>query len=459
MNPISHQCFPGLRARAAFQRFDITPPLDVCAKNWGAATQWFASGIHRRLTGTVLALASEDTTLILISLELGWWRSRSDSDALRHRLLNELGLEESQLIVHLTHTHAGPALDSDLPPEGNPATARAYLAELTAKCSQAAQTALAHLQPSTMLFRYGSCGLATERDWIDPQNPSRYLTGFHPDAPADDALLVARVFTDAGATLGTLVNYACHPTTLAWENTLISPDFPGALRETVESATNGAPCLFLQGASGELAPAEQYSGDPALADRHGCELGHAALATLTPLESGCSHLRYEGPVESGAPLAVWRAMSHDLDPTLIASMQQVELRVKSDLPTIAEIEARLAQKPSGFQHERLTRQRRVRSSIGDDVASREKVWLWRLGQAALVAVPFEAYSIFQQQLRAALPNITVLVLNIANGHLGYLPPAPLYDRNVYTVWQTPFARGGLERLVEAATDGLQRLMN
>ena len=31
-----------------------------------------------------------------------------------------------------------------------------------------------------------------------------------------------------------VVNYACHPTTLAWQNTLISPDYPGALRELVE---------------------------------------------------------------------------------------------------------------------------------------------------------------------------------------------------------------------------------
>ena len=48
-----------------------------------------------------------------------------------------------------------------------------------------------------------------------------------------------------------MVNYACHPTTLAWENTLISPDFPGAMREVVERAT-AAPCVFLQGASGDL---------------------------------------------------------------------------------------------------------------------------------------------------------------------------------------------------------------
>mgnify|MGYP006172841585 CR=1 FL=1 len=37
-----------------------------------------------------------------------------------------------------------------------------------------------------------------------------------------------------GLTLGTIVNYACHPTTLAWENRDISPDYIGAMREVID---------------------------------------------------------------------------------------------------------------------------------------------------------------------------------------------------------------------------------
>jgi hypothetical protein len=43
------------------------------------------------------------------------------------------------------------------------------------------------------------------------------------------------------------------------------------------------------------------------------------------------------------------------------------------------------------------------------------------------------------------------VLNIANGHLGYLPPAPLYrGPSLYTVWQTPYAEGSLEIVTDLA---------
>lgn len=460
MNRRHHERFRGFRAQIGASRWDVTPPAGAYARNWGASKHWFATGVHRPLTGTALAIApmsGKGSPLLLISLELGWWRSRRDADTVRQRVLSELALPEANFILHLTHTHAGPALDSDAPLEANPEAARTYLTWLGDACVLGGRAALAELRPATALFNHGHCALATQRDLIDPENPKRFLTGFNPDAPADDTLLVARLLDDRGHTLGTLVNYACHPTTLAWENTLLSPDYPGAMRELVESQTGGAPCLFLLGAGGELAPAEQYTGDVHLADRHGRELGHAALSALAPLETGCPSLRLDATVESGAPLAVWHVCEGVVSEKIQARAPRLQLALKSDLPALAEIDAALARTRMGFQYERLLRQRRVRSSFGDGAMSTEQFWLWRLGDAALCAIPFEAYSGLQIQLRAAFPGTPLLVLNIANGSLGYLPPRELYSQNVYTVWQTPFDAGGLEALTQATQAGLRQL--
>lgn len=450
---IRHTRFPGLRARFGVSRWDITPGLDVCAKNWGASDRWFARGIHRPLTGTALAIADGSAPpLLLLSLDLGWWRARADADRLRLALCDALSLPEENLIVHLTHTHAGPMLDSAPPPAANPQATAAYLDELRAACIAGAKAALDDLRESTLLFHTGACGLATPRDFPDPGDPQRFLTGFHPDAAADDRLVVARVFDDANRTRATLVNYACHPTTLAWDNDLVSPDFPGAMREMVEGCTE-APCLFLQGASGELAPCEQYVGDTATADRHGRSLGHAAMGLLEMLASGNAETVYAGALESGAPLALWNPAAGELPRTLSAQAPAVDLPVKPDLPGLDEIRARMAESSSGFAYERLVRQLRVRESVGDGATSAERIWVWKLGAGGLVGVPFEAYSIFQRELRAECPHL--LVLNIANGHLGYLPPAPLYrGPSLYTVWQTPYAEGSLEAITDLAKESL-----
>jgi hypothetical protein len=455
-----HQQFASLRSRVGVSRWDITPNLEVAARNWGAAKQNFATGVHRSLTGTALALSSihdESPALLLISLDLGWWLRHADAEALRQRILGELALPEANLIIHLTHTHAGPVLDSEAPPEMNPDSGREYLQKLTRSCVEGGRKALANRTPATTMFRSGRCGLATNRDMIDPDNPDRYITGYHPDVLADDTLLTALSLDDDSRVLASLINYACHPTTLAWENTLLSPDYPGATRELIEAATSSAPCLFLQGASGELAPAEQYSGDPALADRHGRELGHAALATLTPLRSGKTHLRFAGVMESGAPLGLWENCAQPANSHLQAKAVSIELPLKSDLPTLAEIEQSLAHKPDGFQHTRLMRAKRVRESVGEGPVLSVKIWLWRWGDAALCALPFEAYSVFQTELRSLFPNVPLFVLNIANGHLGYIPPAPLYDLDLYTVWQTPLANGAHEKILTSVRDGLRML--
>jgi hypothetical protein len=62
----------------------------------------------------------------------------------------------------------------------------------------------------------------------------------------------------------------------------------------------------------------------------------------------------------------------------------------------------------------------------------------------------EAYSRIQRRLRAELPDRAVVWLNLVNGGVGYLPPADLYDLDIYPAWQTPFGRGSLERVEDAA---------
>src|SRR5690606_20159891 len=129
--------------------------------------------------------------------------------------------------------------------------------------------------------------------------------GYNPAIPADQTLLVGKVSDLNGELKAVLVNYACHPTALAWENTLISPDYIGAMREIIEEKTQ-AKVLFFQGASGDLAPVEQYTGDTKVADKHGYRLGYAVLSSLQGFKNYGTQLEIKDYIESGAPLLVWK---------------------------------------------------------------------------------------------------------------------------------------------------------
>jgi hypothetical protein len=211
--------------------------------------------------------------------------------------------------------------------------------------------------------------------------------------------------------------------------------------------------LFLQGASGELAPRHQYVGDPSVADRHGKQLGYATLATLHDMEPPATAFVYERTVESGAPLAVWshapREPSHELD----SKLGTAQLPLK-DWPSAEELERQRGECLDRALEERLRRKRDIRRTLGDGQTFDLPFWAWRLGDAVLVGCCGEAYSLLQRELRRRFADRTVVCMNLINGSIGYMPPREVYDQDLYQVWQTPFAAGSLEATLEAMSETL-----
>ncbi|MBI4580264.1 MAG: hypothetical protein HY718_11215 [Planctomycetes bacterium] len=290
-----------------------------------------------------------------------------------------------------------------------------------------------------------------------PHNP-RVVCGYNPGNPADDTVLVGRITDDAnGRIIGTIVNYACHATTLAWDNKLLSPDFVGATREVVERHTGGAPCAFLQGASGELSPREQYVGDIAIAEGNGRWLGYAALAALESMLPPRTALQYTGVVESGAPLATWGRVPHEPSTVIAAEMIQVPLPLKP-WKTEAEIQQEAAACTDRVMAERLIRKLRVRQAVGMGSTCEQPAWIWRVGDALIVGHPNEAYSAFQMALRRRFEGRAVAVMNLVNGCVGYLSPPELHDLDIYQVWQCPFDRTALELLIDSCAQCMSALL-
>ena len=210
--------------------------------------------------------------------------------------------------------------------------------------------------------------------------------GLNPAQKADDTLLVGRVTDAAGQIRATLVNYACHPTSLGGANQLISPDYVGAMRETVEQGTAGAPCVFLHGASGDLTPRRSFEAEAAIADQNGLEVGHAALATLASMFPAGVSLAYAGIEESGAKLAVWREQYCPGNPTIAARHGIVRLELL-EMPTREELQRAIAASTEEYMRERLRRKLGLREMVGDGTAANFPYLIWQLGDAFIVALP------------------------------------------------------------------------
>lgn len=449
----------GFQGQIGVATVDITPPVGIYARNWGAAKHDVADSIHRRLTLNALVLFSADAVkpVIFLDADLGWWRSLITFKRFQSRLLQELKLDETDLIFGLSHTHAAPPLtdpDPDLPASESLAE---YLETVYQACIVVVNAARENSSEAVLEWKTGRCQLASMRDLPDPSSETdRIICGWNPEETADDTLVVGRISDTAGNLKAVIVNYACHPTTLAWDNTAISPDFPGAMRDTI-SEMLGVPALFMQGASGDLSPRYQYVGDTEVADRHGRQLAYAALATLEDMEPAATCLEYQGVMESGAPLAVWRHAEVKPSGLLKALKSKVTLPLK-DWPSAEELEQQRQACTDRALEERLRRRRNIRRGIGDGDTLAVPIWVWRMGETILVGSPTEAYSILQKELRRRFPDQTIVCLNLINGTTGYLAPADLYDLDLYQVWQTPFERGGLEIMIEGMADAIEQII-
>src|SRR5262249_28873833 len=298
------------------------------------------------------------------------------------------------------------------------------------------------MRPATLTYTAGRCTVAANRDFWDEAS-GQFVCGFNPEGSADDTVLVVRATDSEGKLLATIVNYACHPTTLAWENALISPDFPGAMREVVEGVT-GAPCAFLQGASGDLGPREGFVGDPAVADRNGRQLGYAVLAALEGLPPPLTRFEYQGPVVSGATLGTWAPVPLDERGQEVQSRWRLrrwvlDLPYRPEVPTVEQTQA---------ERIRWQEQGRAALAAGEAVRARDchaqverqdrwltrlatlprgktfplPIALWQIGNGFWLAVEGEHYHILQRRLREQLPGVPLVVTTVVNGSRPtYLP--------------------------------------
>jgi len=437
---------------------DITPPVGIYARQWGAAEHDAAEGVHRPLYATVMVLRESDnaTPFVLVGMDGGWWQNLDDEARVRNALIDAHDLDPTRVLIALSHTHAACSLCTDDADKPGGHLVAPYLDQIANTLIDATGEALKDPVPGTLDWATGLCRLANNRDLPDPE-ADRYVCGFNPGEWGEEAVLVGRATDRDGKILGTIVNYACHATTLAWDNRLISPDYVGAMRELVQDHTDGAPCLFLQGASGDLGPREGFTGETAIADANGRYLGYSVIAALESMLPPRTAMTYTGVVESGAPLATWGRTS--FEPSRVCDARQINIVLPlKRMPTQKKLCEELEACTDRVLAERLRRRLRQVRKIGRGRDIAVPTWFWRIGQAIFIAHPNETYSTFQEELREMFPVFALPVVTVVNGGMGYIASGELHDSDIYQVWSSPFDHRAMETLVDECAAMVERMI-
>ncbi len=243
-----------LRAGAA--KVDITPPTGYPMWGYAARRDAPSTGVRDPLHARALVLAGSPKTIAIVSLDLGRAPTRQAMANIRKQV-QAIGIDHVFLVA--SHTHHGPVLELDTWPDPK----KPYVRELERKLVAAIGEAVKNLQSARL-------GISSKEVPLNRNRHSR-----RPDKPVDRALIVVRIEDGKGKPLAHLVNFAAHPTMIPAKERQFSADYPGALAALVEKETGGVPCLFLQGAAGDLST---NPGENAGPQKFGQALGREVLA-------------------------------------------------------------------------------------------------------------------------------------------------------------------------------------
>ena len=490
---------PTSRVRLGHARVDITPPVGIYHRMWGAARHDQSTGIHRPLLADAIVLGpigSSGTDDLVIRIHFdSVGLARTYYDALVAAIHGATGVPEGRIHLCPSHTHSAGLLTPDRIPLPGGHLIPGYQATARDAIVRACTDAIASIAPATLTYAEGTSAMGANRDYPDDAN-GIFTCGYNPDAPADQTVTVMRAteidsespltqsgrggpseahVNRAGRSGGipirlTVVTYAAHPTSLAWENTLLSPDYPGALRETVEAATE-APCIFMLAPCGDQGPRDNYTGGPAVADANGRQVGYAALGILSGMATAGTDRTYAGPVVSGATLGTWSQAPVDASRAsrFAGGPGSVPLQ-RRDVPS-----------PEAWATE-LTRHEAERDAAdarGDTIAARNATalaerarrWLgrlselpddatpttypmpvsvYRIGDAIWATCAGEPYAELLTDLRRRFPG-TPILLSPLDGPMsaGYLLKAECYGTGLYQEEPSLLGAGCLEALTGA----------
>jgi hypothetical protein len=218
--------------RAGAAVVDITPPTGFPLWGYGVRKDQPSDSVLDPLKARALVLAAGKDRVAFVSLDLGRAPTRASFAEIRKRA-KSAGVDHIFLVA--SHTHHGPCVELD----NWPTPQTSYVRQLETKLGDVIAEAAKGLKPA----RYGVAAKEV------PFNRNRHSK--LPEKPVDRELLVLRIENADGKAIAHAVNFAAHPTMLEATGRKFSADYPGALAALVEKEA-GAPCLFLQGAAGDL---------------------------------------------------------------------------------------------------------------------------------------------------------------------------------------------------------------
>jgi len=284
--------------KAGLAKVAITPSQPTWLSGYSSRTQPAEGKVHDLYAKAVAIEGADRTRLVLVTLDLGSV-SPYMTEQVSERVEKRFGLPRKSLVLNCSHTHCAPEVAAERRvfhnlSDSEEAKLAAYVEQLVDKLVDLIGAALTDLRPARLSVSRSSASFAFNR---------RHPSGIDHSGVTDRETPVLRISDLDGSLRGVLFGYACHNTTLAFQQ--YCGDYAGFAQHELEKRHPGVTARFVMGCGGDQNPQPRH-GPMGLehARRHGKELADAVDKALV-----------EGGTELHGDLRVaYDVVSLDLEP-------------------------------------------------------------------------------------------------------------------------------------------------
>lgn len=382
--------------RAGAAKVKITPEKPMWMSGYASRTRPAESTLIDLWAKALVLEDSAGHRTVLVTMDLVGI-PRELSLAVRGAIQAKHGLDPSQVMLAVSHTHCGPVVGGNLLSmyfldDAQKRLVENYAEVLKAKLSAVVDDAFERLAPATLAWGSGQATFAVNRRENKEADVPQLRAEGRLAGPVDYDVPVLAVRDDQRRLVATVFGYACHATVLDFYQW--SGDYPGFAQAALEAAHPGMTALFWAGCGADQNPLPRR--DPPLAPHYGGQLAEAVERVL---------------------LGVMRPLTG----TLRTSYTEIDLPFAS-LPTRDEL-ALLASSGNKYEAERA---RRLVAQIdaGRPLSATYPypVQVWHLGtEVVLVALGGEVVVDYALRLKAGLGGERVWVAGYTNDVMAYIP--------------------------------------
>ncbi len=448
--------------KVGYAMVNINPMLGIGIR--GYFVPRFAKGFLDDLEAHALALSCGGETILMISVDTCTIEGERYGQYL-DKISKASGIAREKIFISATHTHTGPSLIGENW-SGDGDEIEAYADFLGQRLADLAVLALNDLKPSKMGFIEGKAPdrIAYIRRYKMKDGttctcpPINDPNIDHPIGELDQRVHILRFDQQNGESI-VLLNYGLHADTVNGE--LISSDWVGWLRRTVDKALDGVKCITFVGAQGDVGSTHVFPS--------GGDMNDTEISFDNEMKSP-GMARFVGRALAGTILQVYDKVEY-VDVDSLRIMEKI-VEVPANKPSPEDMpQAKLYKKlheegrDDEIPFEAMELTTVVAEAIrmcdlenGPDTFKINLTGL-KIGPVALIGIPGEPFTDIGVGIKDTEGWSAIMPCCLTNGGLGYFPMKSAFDEGGYEARSSKYKGGVAESIIQCGKDILEELKN